>query len=65
LIIGATAVIRWFGAKGQREGTWLARMLNRKPRKLVAVALANKMARRIWAMLVKGEDYREPAGQAA
>jgi transposase len=32
-----------------------------KPRMLLAVALANKMARAIWAMLTRGEDYRVPA----
>ena len=37
----------------------------RKPRILVAIALANKMARRIWAMLTKGESYRDPALAAA
>ncbi|MER9845706.1 IS110 family transposase, partial [Mesorhizobium australicum] len=42
--------------------TWLARMTERKPKMLVAIALANKMARGIWAMLTKGEDYRGPAG---
>ena len=35
-------------------------MLERKPKMLVAIALANKMARQIWALLTKGEDYREP-----
>ena len=37
-------------------------MLARKPRMLVAIALANKMARMVWAMLVRGEDYKDPAG---
>jgi transposase len=60
LIIGAMAVVRWACRKGAREGTWLHRMLTRKPRKLVAIALANKMARSIWAMLTRGEDYRAP-----
>jgi transposase len=41
--------------------SWLARMLVKKPRMLVAVALANKMARKIWAMLTKEEDHREQA----
>ena len=40
-------------------------MLARKPRMLVAIALANKMARSIWAMLMRGEDYRDPVMQAA
>jgi len=42
------------------EGSRLARMLTGKPRMLVAIALANKMVRRIWAMLTKQEDYRDP-----
>src|SRR5215212_171636 len=40
---------------------WLARMLARKPRMLVTTALANKMARIVWALLVKGGTYRVPA----
>ncbi len=39
-----------------------ARMLARKPRMLVAIALANKMAYMLWAMLVREEDYRDPTG---
>ena len=41
-------------------GSWLARMLERKPIPVVAVALANKMARNIWAMLTRGVSYRGP-----
>ncbi len=40
----------------------MAAMLARKPKMLVAIALANKMARAIWAMLVRDEDYRVPNG---
>jgi len=47
------------------KGSWLAKMLGKKPRMLVAIALANKMARTIWAMLTKQEDYRNPARAAA
>lgn len=61
LIIGATAVVRWASRKGAPEGTWLHHMLARKPRMLVAIGLANKMARAIWAMLTKSADYRVPA----
>ena len=61
LIIGAMAVVRWTCRKGAPSGSWLAMMLARKPRMLVAVALANKMARSVWAMLTKGENYRNPA----
>jgi transposase len=60
LISGAMAVVRWASRKGAPEGSWLARMLARKPPMLVAVALANKMARGIWAMLTKQENYRNP-----
>ena len=61
LIIGAMAVVRWAVRKGAPEGSWLARMLLRKPRMLVAVALANKMARIAWALMAKGGIYRNPA----
>ncbi len=53
--------LNWLGRKSILEGSWLARMLAKKPRMLVAIALANKMARAIWAMLTKEEDYRAPA----
>jgi transposase len=62
LIVGAMSVVHWRGRDGGKPGSWLARMLERKPRKLIAIALANKMARMVWAMLVKGEDYRDPTG---
>lgn len=61
LVIGAMSVVKAAVHKGAPEGSWLQRMLARKPRMVVAVALANKMARRLWAMLVKNEDYRDPA----
>lgn len=62
LIVGAMSVVHWRGRDGGRPGSWLSRMLARKPRMLVAIALANKMARMIWAMLVRNEEYRDPAG---
>ena len=65
LVLGATAVISH--AKKGRPGisAWLLNLLERKPRKLAAVALANKMARIIWAMLTSGEAYRRSAPIAA
>jgi len=61
LISGAMSRLNWIGRRAIRPGSWLARMLERKPKMLVAIALANKMARAVWAMIVKGEDYRDPA----
>jgi transposase len=61
LIIGASAVIRWAGRREAQAGSWLVRMLARKPKMLVTVALANKMARIVWALLVKGGTYKAPA----
>ena len=44
---------------------WLAALLARRPTKVAAIALANKLARMVWAMMVKGERYREPVALAA
>jgi transposase len=65
LIIGAMSRLNWLGQRTIAEGSWLSRMLARKPKMLVAIALANKMARQIWAMLTKNEDYRDPARAVA
>ena len=65
LIIGAMTRMNWLGRRSITPGSWLSRMIVRKPRLLVAVALANKMARIIWAMLTKGTDYRDPVTVAA
>ena len=64
LLRGASAVVRWAGRRGAAAGSWLARMLARKPRMLVTVALANKTARVVWALLVKGGVYRRPVAAA-
>ena len=61
LVIGASAVIKQALLRGAPAGSWLAQMLARKPRMLVAVALANKMARIAWALLARGGIYRAPA----
>jgi transposase len=60
LVIGASAVIKQAVLRGAPAGSWLAQMLARKPRMLVAVALANKTARIVWALLAKGGIYRAP-----
>ena len=60
LIIAASGVVRWAKRKGVSAGSWLARMLARKPPMLVIVALANKNARVAWALIAKGGIYRAP-----
>ena len=61
LIIGAMSRLNWMGSKSIPDGSWLAKIRARKPRMLVAIALANKMARAIWAMMTRDEDFRCPA----
>lgn len=56
LFLGAIAVIR--SKRAQEAGSWLAKLLERRPTKVVAIALANKTARVVWAMLRGGEAYR-------
>jgi transposase len=65
LIIGGSSMVRQACRFGAPAGSWLERMLARKPRMLVSVALANKMARMVWALLTRKEDYRAPAAVAA
>ena len=64
LIIGASAVLRWAARHGAPAGSWIARMLACKPPMLVRVALANKMARIVWALMAKGGTYQAPAARA-
>ena len=65
LVLGATSVLRHRRKREEQDDPWLHRMIAEKPPKLVAVALANKMARIIWALSVKKETYRAPAAVAA
>jgi transposase len=61
---GALAVIRYAKIHGTTHRPWLAKLLERRPTKVAAIALANKIARMAWAMMAKGECYREPAALA-
>ncbi len=63
--VGALAVIRYAKIHGTEHRPWLAALLARRPTKVAAIALANKIARMAWALMVKGERYREPAALAA
>ena len=60
LIIGAMTRIMGRARHKIPPDSWLGQMLARKPKMLVAIALANKMARQLWAMLTKNTDYRDP-----
>jgi len=64
LIQGASSEAAAAARRGARD-PWLARMLARKPRMLVTVALANKTARIIWALMARGGSYKAPVAMAA
>src|SRR5438876_493588 len=65
LTTGALAVIRYAKIHGTRRRPWLTVLLTRRPTKVAAIALANKIARMAWAVMAKGERYKEPAALAA
>ena len=62
---GALAVIRYAKIHGTQHRPWLTGLLARRPTKVAAIALANKLARMAWAMMARNECYREPAALAA
>ena len=62
---GALAVIRYAKIHGTKHRPWLTALLARRPTKVAAIALANKMARMAWAMMAKGDRYKEPIALAA
>lgn len=61
---GALSVIKYAQQHGTAHRPWLAKLLERRPTKVAAVALANKVARMAWAMMASGEAYREPVALA-
>jgi transposase len=64
-VAGALAVIRYAKIHGTKHRPWLTALLARRPTKVAAIALASKIARMAWAMMAKGEHYKEPVALAA
>ena len=65
LMLGALSVIKRAKQLGYTRRPWLAQLMARRPVKVAAIALANKIIRMVWAMMVRGESYREPVALAA
>ena len=63
--VGALAVIRYAKIHGTKHRPWLTALLARRPTKVAAIALANKLARMAWAMMARGERYKQPVALAA
>jgi len=61
LVTGAMSVIRHGRKTNFENNPWLTSLMHRKPTKVAAVALANKIARTAWVVLANGEAYRHPA----
>jgi transposase len=60
LVVGATSVVRRAGSNTSATGVWVRSLLERKPSRVVTVAIANKTARVAWAILARGGTYRAP-----
>src|SRR5262249_13765401 len=62
---GAHSIIRYANCYSTKQRPWLTALLARRPNKVAAIALANKLARMAWAMMTRGERYKEPVALAA
>jgi len=60
-VAGALSVIRYAKIHGTKHRPWLTALLARRPTKVVAIALANKIARMVWAMMAEASDTRNPS----
>lgn len=61
LVNGATAVIRRVEKAEVRTAIWIRRLLDKKPARVASVAIANKTARIVWAVMLREQEYRRPA----
>jgi transposase len=59
LVVGCTSALRVAARRKGVLADWIAALRARKPERLVAVALANKLARICWAIMTTGEDFRQ------
>ena len=64
-VAGALAVIRYAKIHGTKHRPWLTALLVRRPIRVAAIALANKIARMVWVLMARGERYKEPVALAA
>jgi len=64
LVVGATAVVQHV-RRGGKASPWLVELIKRKPPKLAAVALANKIARIAWKLMITGETYNAKTAPVA
>src|SRR4029450_12081574 len=62
---GALAALRYAKIHGPQRRPWLSALLARRPTKVAAIALANKIARMAWAMMARSERYKEPVALVA
>jgi len=60
-VVGATSVVRRARNRDIAAANWIRSLLARKPARLVTVAMANKTARIVWAIMARGDTYRIPA----
>jgi transposase len=60
-VAGALSVIRYAKIHGTKHRPWLTALLARRPTKVAAIALANKIARIVWAMMARASDTRNPS----
>ena len=65
LVVGALSVIKQAKRTGSTRRPWLIALMARRSTKVAAIALANKIARIAWAMMVRGTRYQERLPQAA
>jgi len=65
LVVGATSVVRRANTNTSTTGTWVRCLLERKATRLATVAVANKTARTVWAVLAPNEIYRAPMAAKA